>query len=146
MPGPAASPTAPVTPAAADAIRAGDGGGAVGGLIGQAADAADSPRERAAVAEVAVRWQQYLDTVASLRVAPSPDAARAVAVGPANSTFNGFNFAVQGVLGQNRDQFLAGLGSAADRTSSVPTGVLLLLIAALGAMFWGFQLRIDDYR
>ncbi|MEA2686339.1 MAG: hypothetical protein QOE93_1534, partial [Actinomycetota bacterium] len=53
---------------------------------------------------------------------------------------------VQAVLGQNRDQFLSGLGSAADRTTSVPPGVLLLLVAALGAMFWGFQLRIDDYR
>ncbi|MEA2828210.1 MAG: hypothetical protein QOG43_2649 [Actinomycetota bacterium] len=138
--------TSPVTPGVAAAIRDGNSGGAPGGLIGQAAEAADSPRERAAVAEMAARWQQYVDTVATLRQAASPAAARAIAVGPANSTFNGFNFSVQAVLGQNRDQFLAGLGSAADRTTSVPTGVLLLLVAALGAMFWGFQIRIDDYR
>lgn len=138
--------TAPITADVARAIRTGSAGGAPGGLIGQAAEAADSPRERAAVAEMAVRWQQYVDTVATLRSQGSPAGARAVAVGAANSTFNGFNFAVQAVLGQNRDQFLSGLGSAAARTTSVPTAVLLLLIAALGAMFWGFQLRIDDYR
>jgi hypothetical protein len=137
---------APVTPGVAAAIRRGEARGAPGGLIGEAAKAADSPRERAAVADVALRWQQYVDTVAALRSAGSPADARAVAVGPANSTFNGFNFSVQAVLGQNRDQFLAGLGSAADRTTSVPTGVLLLLVAALGAMFWGFQVRINDYR
>lgn len=137
---------APVTPGMAAAIRRGEARGAPGGLIGEAAAAADSPRERAAVADVALRWQQYVDTVAALRAAGSPAEARSIAVGPANSTFNGFNFSVQAVLGQNRDQFLAGLGSAADRTTSVPTGVLLLLVAALGAMFWGFQVRINDYR
>jgi len=135
-----------VTPDVADAIRRGEARGAPGGLIGEAAEAADSPRERAAVAQVALRWQQYLDTVGALRGAGSPTATRAIAVGPANSTFNGFNFSVQAVLGQNRDQFLAGLGSAADHTTSVPTGVLLLLVGALGAMFWGFQVRINDYR
>ncbi|MEA2686558.1 MAG: hypothetical protein QOE93_1753, partial [Actinomycetota bacterium] len=93
--------TSPVTPQVAGAIRDGRAGGAPGGLIGQAAAAADSPRERAAVAEVAVRWQQYVDTVATLRAQPTAAAARAVAVGPANSTFNGFNFSVQAVLGQN---------------------------------------------
>ncbi len=138
--------TGEVTPGVAAAIGRGEARGAPGGLIGDAAAAADSPRERAAVAEVALRWQQYVDTVARLRAEASPAAARAIAVGPANSTFNGFNFSVQAVLGQNRDQFLAGLGSAADRTTVVPTGVLLLLVGALGAMFWGFQLRINDYR
>ena len=138
--------TGRVTTEVASAIRNGNPGGAPGGLIGQAAEAADSPRERAAVAEMAVRWQQYVDTVATLRQQASPAGARAIAIGPANSTFNGFNFSVQAVLGQNRDQFLTGLGSAADRTTSVPTGVLLLLVAALGSMFWGFQTRIDDYR
>jgi len=138
--------TSPITPGVVAAIRRGEGRGAPGGLIGDAAESADSPRERAAVAEVAIRWQQYVDTVAILRGAGGAAAARAIAVGPANSTFNGFNFSVQAVLGQNRDQFLSGLGSAADRTTSVPTGVLLLLVGALGAMFWGFQLRINDYR
>lgn len=135
-----------VTPGVVEAIRRGEARGAPGGLIGQAAAAADSPRERAAVAELALRWQQYTDTVTALRAAPSPAAARTIAVGPANTAFNGFNFSVQSVLGQNRDQFLTGLGSAAGRTASVPTGVLLLLVGALVAMLWGFQLRINRYR
>jgi hypothetical protein len=138
--------TQPVTPAVADLVRAGRAAGAPGGLIGQAAEAADSPRERAAVAEAALRWQRYQQTVASLRSAPNAAAARAVAVGPANADFNGFNFSVESVLGQNRGQFLAGLASAEGRTSPVPTGVLLVLLAALAAALVGFQLRINDYR
>jgi len=137
---------AAVTPEVVASVRRGEARGAPGGLIGQAADAADSPRERAAVAELALRWQQYTDTVVTLRAAPSPAAARTIAVGPANTAFNGFNFSVQAVLGQNRDQFLTGLDSAADRTASVPAGVLLLLVGALLAMLWGFQLRINRYR
>lgn len=129
----------------ARAFRLGVGGPQFGGLIGSAAAAADSPRERAAVAELGLRWQQYVETVNQLRAAPAAG-QRAIAIGPANSTFNGFNFSVQSVLGQNRDQFLAGLDDAADRTTSVPTGVLLLLVVSLLAMFWGFQLRINAYR
>ncbi len=133
----------PAQRAAADASAANV---APSGLIAKAADAADSPRERAAVSEVAARWQRYEDAVAGLRAAPNPAAAKAIAVGPASSNFNGFNFSVQSVLGQNRSQFLDGLTSAANDTNRVPTATLLLLIAALGATFWGFQLRINDYR
>ena len=122
------------------------GAGLPTGLLQQASDAADSARERAAVAEAAVRWQRYQATVASLRAAPNPTAAKAIAVGQASSDFNGFNFSLQSVLGQNRTQFLAGLTSAANLVTRLPTAVLLLLLAALAAMFWGFQLRINDYR
>ncbi len=136
----------PITPAVADAIRKGAAGSAPGGLFGQAAVAADSPRERAAVAEAGLRWQRYVASVGALRAAPNPAAATAIAVGQANADFNGFNFSVESILGQNRGQFLDGLGTAADRTARVPTGVLLLLLGALAAMFWGYQLRINDYR
>ncbi|MGI8807311.1 MAG: hypothetical protein ACR2KK_05635 [Acidimicrobiales bacterium] len=135
-----------ITPAVADFIRLGTASGAPGGLLGQAAAAADSPRERAAVAEAGLRWQRYVTTVGTLRAAPNPAAATAIAVGPASADFNGFNFSMQSILGQNRGQFLDGLGTAADRTSRLPTGVLLLLLGAIGAMFWGYQLRINDYR
>jgi hypothetical protein len=138
--------TSPVTDAVADLIRRGQAAGAPGGLLGQAAGAADSARERAAVAEAALRWQRYESTVATQRAAPNQAAATAIAVGQANSDFNGFNFSVESILGQNRGQFLDGLATAAHRTSRVPTGVLLLLLAALAATFWGFQLRINDYR
>jgi hypothetical protein len=138
--------TAPVPASLADSIRQGRSGGAPGGLLGQAATAADTPRERAAVAEAAERWQRYENTVVTLRAAPNPAAATAIAVGPASSDFNGFNFSVESILGQNRGQFLDGLATAADRTTRLPTGVLLLLLAALAAALWGFQLRINDYR
>ena len=138
--------TAPITGAVAGLVRRGQAGGAPGGLLGQAAAAADTSRERAAVAEAGVRWQRYEETVATLRAAPNQAAATAISVGQANSDFNGFNFSVESILGQNRGQFLDGLATAADRTARLPTGVLLLLLAALGAAFWGFQLRINDYR
>jgi CHASE3 domain sensor protein len=136
----------PFTAANAEVVRQGEPAAAPPGLLRDAAVAADSPRERAAVAEAALRWQRYQNTVATLRAAPNAAAAKAVAVGPANSDFNGFNFSVQSILGQNRGQFLDGLGSAANRTSTIPAAVLLLSLGALAAMFWGFQLRINDYR
>lgn len=138
--------TAPVTEAVASQLRQGQAAGAPGGLLGQAAAAADTPRERAAVAEAAVRWQRYESTVAALRAAPNPTAATAIAVGQASSDFNGFNFSVESILGQNRGQFLSGLSAAASRTQHVPTGMLLLLLVALLASLWGFQLRINEYR
>jgi hypothetical protein len=139
--------TSPIDPAVVAGMRAGTlVKDAPGGLFGQAATAADSPRERAAVAEAALRWQRYVTSVAALRAAPNQAAATAIAVGQASADFNGFNFAIESILGQNRGQFLDGLGTAADRTNRVPTGVLLLLLAAIATMFWGYQLRINDYR
>ncbi len=138
--------TTPVTPAMVTTIRTGATEGGPDGLLGQAAAAAATPRARAAVAEVAERWQRYRDTVAALRSAPTPADARAIAVGRSNAEFNGFNFSVEAVLGQSRAQFLDGLETAADRTSRVPTAALLLVLGALVAALWGFQLRINDYR
>lgn len=138
--------TAQVTPAVAESIRSGTSEGAPGGLLGQAATTSATPRARAALAEVAERWQRYRDTVSTLRSAPSPAEARAIAVGRSNAEFNGFNFSVEAVLGQSRGQFLAGLEAAAARTSRVPTAALLLVLGALVAALWGFQLRINDYR
>jgi CHASE3 domain sensor protein len=116
------------------------------GLLAQAAARADSPRERAAVAELFVRWQRYLDTVAALRAAPTPEQGREVAVGPASSTFNGFNFSVESVLGDNRTQFLDGLVQAADRVGALPAVTLLAPLVAAVAALGGLQLRINEYR
>lgn len=135
-----------VTPEVVTAMRAGQANGAPGGLIGTAARSADSPRERAAVADTAVRWRRYEDAAAGLRASPSPGSAKAVAEGPLNANFNGFNFSLGGILGQNEGQFRNGLSSAAGDTSRVPTAMLLLLLAAIGGALWGFQLRINDYR
>ena len=125
-----------VTQADVDAIRRGEPSG-LSGLLAEAADAADSPRERAAVAEAALRWQRYRDAV-------GPSSAEAIA--QSGAAFNGFNFSVESLLGQNRAQFLDGLDEASDTTKGVPVTLLVLLGVGVLAMFWGFQLRIDDYR
>ena len=136
--------TDPVTPAAVLAVRQGAEPG-LGGLLADAADEADSDRERAAVAEMLVRWQRYQDTSAQLRATSDATQARAIAVGPASATFNGFNFSVESVLSDNRDQFLDGLASAARRLRSLTLVALLVpLVAALGAL-GGFELRIHEY-
>ncbi len=134
----------PATPAAVDAVRQGRAPG-VQGLLTDAAGVADSDRERAAVAEMLVRWQRYQDTAAQLRAITNVDQQRAVFVGPTSATFNGFNFSVESVLGDNRDQFLDGLASAADRLGNLTLVALFLpLLAALGALV-GFQLRLNEY-
>ena len=101
---------------------------------------------RAAVAELLVRWQRYADTVTALRAAPTPDAGRVIAVDAGSSTFNGFNFSLESVLGDNRTQFL----DALDRSSDALRGLTLLalvlpVLAALAALL-GYQLRINEYR
>lgn len=132
------------TAAAVEAVRLGRDAG-VGGLLTEAAGVADSARERAAVAEMLVRWQRYQDTSAQLRATTDAAQARALAVGPGSATFNGFNFSVESVLSDNRDQFLDGLASAARRLRSLTLVALLLpLVAAAGAL-GGFQLRINEY-
>ena len=132
------------TPAAVAAVRDGRSPG-LAGLLTDAAAVADSDRERAAVAEMLVRWQRYQDTSAQLRAATDPAQARAVAVGPASATFNGFNFSVESVLSDNRSQFLDGLASSARRLRSLTLVALLLpLVAAAGAL-GGLQLRINEY-
>jgi hypothetical protein len=132
------------TDAAVEAVRQGDAPG-LPGLLTDAAGEADSDRERAAVAEMFVRWQRYQDTAAQLRAVTNADQQRAVFVGPVSATFNGFNFSVESVLSDNRDQFLEGLASAGDRLGNLTLAALLApLLAALGALF-GFQLRLKEY-
>lgn len=132
------------TPAAIDAVRQGRAPG-LAGLLTDAAAVADSDRERAAVAEMLVRWQRYQDTSTALRATTDPAQARAVAVGPAAATFNGFNFSVESVLSDNRSQFLDGLASSARRLRSLTLVALFLpLVAAAGAL-GGLQLRINEY-
>ena len=132
------------TPAVVDAVRRGTEPG-LAGLLTDAAAVADSDGERAAVAEMLVRWQRYQDTSAQLRTITDASQARAVAVGPAAATFNGFNFSVESVLSDNRDQFLQGLKSSADRLGYLTLIALLVpLVAALGAL-GGLQLRINEY-
>lgn len=136
---------APITDELVDAVRAGrvDGGD---GLFLDAARRADTARERAAVAELLVRWQRYADTVEALRSAPTPEQRRAVAVGPGSSSFNGFNFTLESVLGDNRDQFLEALDRSARALGGLTLMALALPLLAAGAALSGYQLRINEYR
>ncbi len=117
-----------------------------GGLLTAAAARADSPRERAAAAEMLVRWQRYADTVADLTSTSDATQRRAIAVGPSSAAFNGFNFSVESVLGDNRTQFLGGLEDASRRLGGLTAVTLLLPLAAAAAALAGFQLRINEYR
>jgi hypothetical protein len=92
-----------------------------------------------------VRWQRYQDTSAQLRSTTDAAQARALAVGPGSATFNGFNFSVESVLSDNRDQFLDGLASATGRLDYLNLVALFLPLAgALGAL-GGLQLRLNEY-
>ena len=131
--------------AAVEAVRQGRDP-ALAGLLTDAAAEADSDRERAAVAEMLVRWQRYQDTAVQLRATADPAQQRTLAVGPGSATFNGFNFSVESVLSDNRSQFLDGLAAAANRVGNLPLVALFLpLLAAFGAL-GGFQLRINEYQ
>lgn len=137
--------TIEIDAAVADLVRGGASEPSADGLFFTAAREADSPRERAAVAEAMVRWQRYSDTVERLRTA-SADAARTIAVGPASATFNGFNFSVESVLAENRAQFLEAIARADDRTSALSTITLVLPLLAAAAALTGLQIRINEYR
>jgi hypothetical protein len=106
-----------------------------GGLLREAAQRADSPRERAATTELHIRWARY-------RAA----AAEGAVVGPLSAAFNGFNFTVESVLADNRDQFVQGLADADDAQRGLLAGLLGLPLLAMAAELAGFQLRIDEYR
>gem|GEM_PF-700577 len=124
-------------------------GMAKSGLLPDLVIAADSARERAAVAEVAERWQRYLDTSRDLRAAAAAndvDTVNAIATGRGTSAFNGFNTAVESVLVQNQKQFVDAVNEADDLLKYVRLAIpIATLIAALLA-WWGFSLRIRDYQ
>jgi CHASE3 domain sensor protein len=131
-----------IEPGHVDLVREGFSTGE--GLLFDAADQADTPRERAAVAETMVWWQRYVDTVGELRLA-DPVTASVIAINQANPTFNGVNFTVESVLGDNEDQFIAGLGDATDSLRWLSLGTLGLALAAALLVLLGFQARINEY-
>lgn len=105
----------------------------------------DTARESALGAEAEQRWARYVETVGELRAASGQEAFD-IAIGPLLSTFNGFNFAVEGVLADNREDFIAGLDSSGEALSGLPVIALLLPLVATGAIAAGFQRRINEYR
>ena len=135
-----------ITPDVVVAVREGIAPAGARGLFFEAADRADTDLERAGVAELLVRWQRYADVVGELRSAPSLDAGRAIAVGPASSTFNGVNFSLEAVLGDNEGQFLGALDASARALRGLALLALVLPLAAAAAALVGFQVRINEYR
>ena len=107
---------------------------------------ADSGREQATVMEMRTRWQRYLTAVAQLRAARTPAEARTLAIGPVSTSFNGFNYSVESVLADNRDQFARRLADADDAVRGLRAGAGALLLLATLAALLGFQLRINEYR
>lgn len=119
------------------------------GLIPQLALAADTARERAAVAEAAERWQRYLDTSRELRAvaaANDADAVNAIATGRGTSAFNAFNTSVESVLAQNQQQFFDAVDEARNLLTFVRFAIPLATLLAALLAWWGFSLRIRDYQ
>jgi hypothetical protein len=89
---------------------------------------------------------RYRHTPGARGAASTRAVARRGAPGAGNTAFNGFNFSVEAVVGQNRAQFLSGVAEAASATRRPPRAVPLLLLLAVLATLAGYQLRIGDYR
>ncbi|MGH9243143.1 MAG: hypothetical protein ACRD29_02255 [Acidimicrobiales bacterium] len=139
----AALASSPLAEEVIDGIRAGEPINQ-SGLLLDAARGADSRRERAGVVEALLWWHRYVDTVNELRAASGPDAA-AIAINQANPAFNGFNFTVESVLGDNQAQFLAGLEEASDSLRWVGLGIIVLPLVGAVSALTGFQARINEY-
>jgi len=118
-------------------------------LLDAAFAAASSDRERAAATEIAIRWDRYAAQTTRMQTALQQgdvDAAERIAQGSANSTFNGFNTSVEAALLDNREQFLQQLNVANDELQWLRGFIFIgSLLAALLA-WWGFALRIGEYR
>lgn len=124
----------PVTAEQIAKVRSGVLGGNDGqGLLFDLARAADTTRERAAAAEMLVRWNRYAE-------------AAGAEIGQASSAFNGFNLAVESVLRDNTAQFDANLSAAQDRLAWLRPGLVVLPAIAALMVLWGLQLRINEYR
>jgi hypothetical protein len=131
--------------------RAADGSAlGANGLLADASASADTTREHASIAEILVRWQRYRDTSAQIRTtatgAGGVAAARLLATNEGNSTFNGFNLAVESFLTDNRAQFEQRLDAATDRLRGLQISMIVLPALALALALWGIQLRWNEYR
>ncbi len=119
------------------------------GLLFDAIRLSDSPGERAASSAVLTRWKRHLESSSSLQQArASGDSDRAIdlARGPVASTFNGFNTAVEAALLDNREQFVASVGDAADALRWLRLSIVAAAVIAAGLAWLGFSLRIREYR
>ena len=117
-------------------------------LLNSMTSQADSQREAAAIVNLELRWQRYLQTNEQITNALSvngTDAARVLAISDGNRDFNGFNTTVETVLLANRDQFNSAIDSAANRLKFLQLGSILLPLLAIGLTLLGYQARINEY-
>jgi hypothetical protein len=115
------------------------------GLVFDAVNAADSPRERATSAEMLVRWGRYRASVDELRRADK-DAAKSIARGSLNAAFNGFNVSVESILRDNEAQYRVALEHASDRYLAANVAMLVGVLGAMVLVVTGYRLRIREYQ
>jgi len=119
------------------------------GLLFDAVREADSPREHAAAAEMLERWARYRaesDRVQQAIQADDFDAASTIIRGGSNSAFTGFNTSVEGALFDNRSQFDGAVSAGRDALNWVRVATVALTALAALATWWGFSLRMREYR
>ncbi|HEX9767442.1 MAG TPA: hypothetical protein VGA36_11820, partial [Nitriliruptorales bacterium] len=138
-------------PAMIDAVRAGGQPACPAGACGllELASLSDNAREDALVAETLARWAAFDTAVRELvtvQATADEDRIVALASGPVQASFNGFNFGLEGVLAANQDQFLGGLDDANGALAGLLPIVLLAPLVAAGAAWAGMQARINEYR
>ena len=116
--------------------------------IGRVRSLADSDRERAAVDELQVRWQRYLeasDAINDALIADDVSGATQLAITAGNGDFNGLNTAIESVLLDNRDQFNEAIESAAARLDYLVFGTVVIALLASACVLFGYQRRINEY-
>lgn len=119
------------------------------GLIARTLSEASSVRESAAAEEISVRWQRYVAESGRIQDAlasGATDTAQSITQGSANAAFNGFNTSVEAALLDNREQFLGQLDRASDSLRWLRAMILVGSLLAAVLTWWGFSLRIGEYR
>lgn len=110
---------------------------------------ADTDRERAMVTEVAARWERYFEASGSIDGALSAgrlEQAEAITSGLAADAFNGFNASAEALLLDNREQFAAEVDFAVDVVRWLRLGAILATILVALLAWWGYAIRIQEYR
>lgn len=110
---------------------------------------ADNDRERAVTTEIETRWERYLaesDQVSSLLETGRTAGAELLTRGSANDAFNGFNAAAEANLLDNRDQFETEVAGATDAVRWLRWVIAVATVVAGLAAWWGYSLRMAEYR
>jgi len=111
--------------------------------------AADSEREAAVTAEVATRWQRYIEQssrVGRALAIGDVDLAEELTRAPANDAFNGFNAVAEANLLDNRDQFEAEVAVATDAVRWLRWAVAAATVIAALLAWLGYSIRLAEYR